>query len=141
MAIPGDEQRLSSSRESIMYPTPQPNQFPVPFQNRPPGQFHLPWSPTRPQLSPDYLRVHTLAPPTTPPASTLTPHITLKVMYGEAAIIMKIERTCNLFQLRQKIYEKFMNQESVLISECFILSYTRHRARTSTAGRQRALST
>lgn len=135
-------QRPSAGRESILYPTPQSDRFPTPYQHRPPGQFHLPWSPTRPPVSPDYSKVHSLAPPPqAPPASTLSPVITIKAMYGEAIIVIKIERTCNLAQLRKRIYEKFSKQETVLISECFILSYVKARQLTTSGGRRRALST
>jgi len=111
------------------------------FQHRPPGQFHLPWSPSRPQDSPDYTPVHTLEVPSTPPASTLSPVITVKATYDDVNILMKIDRTCNLAQLRQRIFEKLSENESILMSECFILAYPKTRTPTTTGGRPRSHST
>lgn len=48
----------SPGREHVVGSLSRPDNFPKPFQNRPPGQFHLPWTQQRPTSSgiPDSVR-------------------------------------------------------------------------------------
>jgi len=112
----------NQSRECIHFDMPSPDRFPTPFQHRPPGQFHLPWSPTHPQHTPPYSGVFlksspTLVPPDQPQS------FALKVMYGDAIVVLKVERTITLQSARQRIYDKLVNQEGLPLQEDFVLSY------------------
>jgi len=150
----------TKSRKSINYSMPSADCFPAPFQHRPPGQFHLPWSPTRPTQTPStYAGFGLATPPISPPRShgtskasaepqsPVSSTFAIKAMYGDAIVVLKAERNSDLFEVRHRIWDKFVNQEGVQLSEDFILSYKKsssslHNGTTTrSGGRQRSMST
>ncbi len=128
-----------TSRESISFTMPTSDRFPAPFQHRPPGQFHIPWSPSQ-QTS------HSITPPTLSPSVSmlsLDPNtsFTIKAMHGESIVSFKVERNISLAELRQRIREKFVNQEKVPLNNNFVVSYKNLRSPGRIGNRARTYST
>ncbi|KAI0925653.1 hypothetical protein AcV5_008331 [Taiwanofungus camphoratus] len=86
-----------------------PERFPKPFQDRPPGQFHLPWSP-----------------PDSPPSArslTGTDTFAVKAMLDDSIVLLRATPSTTLVDLRARIRDKFARQEGVPLSESFRIGY------------------
>lgn len=126
-----------------------PDRFPKPFQNRPPGQFHLPWSPSPPTTPvPEQQATDSNAParrssrpstsggivsmPSTssitgsPPTSALGPSsesITLKAVLQGSIVLLRISRSMPLSEVRTRLHDKFAAQEGVQLSSAFVIGW------------------
>ncbi|KAI0067298.1 hypothetical protein BV25DRAFT_1819625 [Artomyces pyxidatus] len=99
-----------------------PEQLPRPFQNRPSGQFHLPWNSS----------LSTLPLPETPtsPSFMLPPSpkvgddiLVVKAALDDAIVVFRTRRDTSLADVRQRIYDKFARQEGIPLSSEFTLAY------------------
>ncbi|KAI0749668.1 hypothetical protein C8Q80DRAFT_1269512 [Daedaleopsis nitida] len=117
---------------------PTPDRFPKPFQNRPPGQFHLPWSqpstpipcPARPSTSGGIVSIpsspgtiSSAGSPPGSPQSTTVESITLKAVLQESIVLLRISRTAPLEELRTRLRDKFAVQEGVQLSSAFAIGW------------------
>ncbi|KZP00595.1 hypothetical protein CALVIDRAFT_281161 [Calocera viscosa TUFC12733] len=99
----------SPRKQSINGSISSPEQFPKPFQHRPAGQFHLPWStPT--------------SPPRTPPGDEPTasfPPVVVKACHVDTGSIVsfKAARSVNLNDLRGRVEQKFLDTEGLRLQE------------------------
>ncbi|KAI0719415.1 hypothetical protein C8T65DRAFT_736741 [Cerioporus squamosus] len=119
-----------------------PDRFPKPFQNRPPGQFHLPWSPPStpgaerseptypvPPRTPPPVRPSTsgsttgfaASPPRSP--STATESLTVKAILQDSIVLLRIPRSAPLQEVRARIRDKFAVQEGVQLSSAFVIGW------------------
>ena len=122
-----------------------PDRFPKPFQNRPPGQFHLPWSPPStpgvehsepaypvPPRTPPPARPSTsgsmtstsgyaVSPPTSP--STASESLTVKAILHDSIVLLRIPRAAPLPDVRTRIRDKFAVQEGVQLSSAFVIGW------------------
>lgn len=132
-----------TARDSVLS-TASPNQFPRPFQNRPPGQYHLPWSHSGPYPSiPPPLAApppsvplpptpsspggtgQTLTLPGLPsyPSSPTTPNtahsVSTKVLHAPSgtAIMLRLPRQTSLRDFKEKTRLKFRDAEDLDV--CF----------------------
>lgn len=129
-----------------------PERFPKPFQNRPPGQFHLPWSaPNSPnaRVSVDSsasrpstatsIAASSVSSPTGPDA------LTIKAMLDDSLIVLvRVTQATPFLDVRERILSKFAKQEGVQLPDSFVIGYVpaSERARTVHArGRARSNST
>ncbi|KAI0787556.1 hypothetical protein C8Q74DRAFT_1348564 [Fomes fomentarius] len=121
-----------------------PDRFPKPFQNRPLGQFHLPWfpsPPTTPATAPARRSsrpstsggiVSTPSTPSTsgiagsPPTSPFGPSsesITLKAVLQGSIVLLRISRSMPLSEVRTRLRDKFAAQEGVQLSHAFVIGW------------------
>ncbi|TBU45686.1 hypothetical protein BD309DRAFT_989365 [Dichomitus squalens] len=135
---PAPQQQLPSQREPSKEIS-TPDRFPKPFQNRPPGQFHLPWSPpTIPGLDDRPTSVPVSAPPvrsdtswsmnlgaSSPPNSpmAMTESITLKAVLQESIVLLRVPRAAPLQEVRTRLRDKFAAQEGVQLSRAFVVGW------------------
>ena len=126
-------QRHSSGRESINYPTPQPDQFPPPFHHRPPGQFHLPWTPET--------RSPTTSVASSPTSAITNMAFTVKAVLGDTAVLIRASHSTSLTQIREKIYDKFASQEATTLPPNFVVAITTSASMKAPRGRPRSNST
>lgn len=126
-----------------------PERFPKPFQNRPPGQFHLPWSaPNSPNsrvsvasrpTTATSLAASSVSSPTGPDA------LTIKAMLDDSLIVLvRVTQATPFLDVRERILSKFAKQEGVQLPDSFVIGYVpaSERARTVHArGRARSNST
>ena len=98
-----------------------PEHFPKPFQNRPPGQFHLPWSPTtstrlaRTSLS--SLRSTGSSAPGGPE------HFTVKAIMQDAIVLLRAAHGMPLADLRARLRDKFLS-EGVRLTDAFTVGFS-----------------
>ncbi|KAL6301376.1 hypothetical protein BKA93DRAFT_798032 [Sparassis latifolia] len=114
-----------------------PDRFPKPFQDRPPGQFHLPWSP-----------------PASPPRMTSpsgSDTYTIKAMLRESIVLLRASYGTSYPEVRERLRDKFAKQEEVPLSNPFVIGYlpqsaipqtpsTRGRPRSSSLSSERSLT-
>ncbi|KAH9847689.1 hypothetical protein C2E23DRAFT_491578 [Lenzites betulinus] len=114
-----------------------PDRFPKPFRDRPPGQFHLPWSPQEssyptspssvPALSPSSPPAHAYASPASPAAHptspTATESVTLKAVLHDSIVLVRIARGASLLEVRDRLREKFAVQEGVRLLPSFVIGW------------------
>ncbi|EJU04902.1 hypothetical protein DACRYDRAFT_20498 [Dacryopinax primogenitus] len=106
----------SPRKQSVTGSISSPEQFPKPFQHRPPGQFHLPWStPT--------------SPPKTPPgddAASGFPMFVVKACHVDTGAIVsfKAARSVNLPELRMRLEQKFLDTEGLRLQDPTIITTT-----------------
>ncbi|KAI0359741.1 hypothetical protein OH77DRAFT_860564 [Trametes cingulata] len=127
-----------------------PDRFPKPFRDRPPGQFHLPWSPqesSRPSTpspptssspaspSPSYgsfVQTQTIPapvptsvspPPTTPGSPAGTESLTLKAVLHDSIVLLRISRTSPLQEVRERLREKLAVQEGMKLLPSFVIGW------------------
>ncbi|KAI0052252.1 hypothetical protein FA95DRAFT_1553570 [Auriscalpium vulgare] len=86
-------------------------QFPRPYQNRPPGQFHLPWAPSSPGLE---------VPPSPSPSEEV---LVVKAALDDAIVVFRTRRGAPLEDVRRRVYDKFARQEGLPLSAAFTLAY------------------
>ncbi|RPD74922.1 hypothetical protein L226DRAFT_68775 [Lentinus tigrinus ALCF2SS1-7] len=122
-----------------------PDRFPKPFQNRPPGQFHLPWSPpSTPGI--EHSEPAYVVPPRTPPPvrpstsgsmtssngfpgsppnspTTATESLTVKAILQDSIVLLRILRAAPLEEVRTRIRDKFAVQEGVQLSNAFVIGW------------------
>ncbi|OBZ62672.1 hypothetical protein A0H81_15033 [Grifola frondosa] len=99
--------------------TSTPDRFPKPFQDRPPGQFHLPWSPQESSTS------FANTPPSSPVSVAGGDAVTVKVVLRDSIVLLRVAGSAPLKEVRQRIREKFLKQEGVPLSEAFLIGYVR----------------
>lgn len=123
-----DEGRNPYRKRSSQHPTPE--QLPKPFRNRPPEQFHLPWTPTapsapRPALSTEGAPRSPTSPISLASTSTLSfKTISIKAYLTEDAIVVfRVGFETPYVEIRDKIYDKFVNQEGISLRPDFPLAY------------------
>ncbi|KZT29733.1 hypothetical protein NEOLEDRAFT_470179 [Neolentinus lepideus HHB14362 ss-1] len=114
-------------REQIHMNLSNPEYFPKPFQNRPPGQYHIPWSPKGTEHN------------TGNPAEA---SFAVKAVHGETIIVFRTSRMTSFIEIRKKLVDKFSQQEEAPLAHTFALAYLPHPSeRTkSIAGRPRSSS-
>ena len=109
---------------------PTPEQLPKPFQNRPPEQFHLPWTPIFP--SADHLPSSVDGghkPPTSPISMASTSTLSLRTisikayLTEDAIVVFRVTPETTYAEIRDKIYDKFVNQEGISLRHDFPLAY------------------
>lgn len=102
---------------------PTSEQLPKPFQNRPPEQFHLPWSPTSPNI--EGVPKSPTSPASTTSVNTVyTKTISIKVHMTENTIIVfRAPTEITYAEIRDKIYDKFVNQEGISLRPDFHLAF------------------
>ncbi|KAI0077081.1 hypothetical protein K474DRAFT_1772062 [Panus rudis PR-1116 ss-1] len=133
--IPGTPGRERTSN-NVTQIISTPERYPKPFQNRPPGQFHIPWSPTA-----------STAPSTSssPRGSTFMDTFTIKaVLREDTAVLLKAAQTMSLATLRERIRDKFLSQENVTLTEGFVVAIVTNpaaAAKPPPRGRPRSNST
>ncbi|KAI0636040.1 hypothetical protein C8Q77DRAFT_1051518 [Trametes polyzona] len=116
-----------------------PDRFPKPFRDRPPGQFHLPWSPqesSRPSTptspapsspgspSASYAVTNTNAPPQggySSPAATES--VTLKAVLHDSIVLLRIARGAPLADVRTRLRDKLAVQEGVKLLPSFVIGW------------------
>ena len=94
-----------------------PDRFPKPFQNRPPGQFHLPWSPTN-SVSPRDSMI-SLSPSQGSNPDTLT----IKAVRYDSIVLLRGAHSMTLLQIREKIREKFSSTDGPPLTDAFTLGF------------------
>ncbi|KAI0789909.1 hypothetical protein C8Q75DRAFT_806567 [Abortiporus biennis] len=106
-------------RERISHNITTPERYPKPFQNRPPGQFHLPWSPqsTCPQ-SPTLSMACSITSSTAGQDS-----FTIKAVRGDTIVLLRANYSMPLTDIRSKLRDKFASQEGINLSETFAIGY------------------
>jgi len=104
-------------------------QLPKPFRNRPPEQFHLPWTPTPPATPhppPNVVDTSKLRNNRTSMASASTlslKAISIKAhLTGGAIIVFRVAAETTYAEIRDKIYDKFVNQEGISLRPDFSLA-------------------
>ncbi|KAI0775100.1 hypothetical protein BD413DRAFT_611459 [Trametes elegans] len=118
-----------------------PDRFPRPFRDRPPGQFHLPWSaqdssrpttPTsfRPPSPPPQTSFAGTSPPargaapvSSPTSPVATESVTLKAVLHDSIVLLRIARTSPLGDVRERLREKFAVQEGLALTPTFVLGW------------------
>ncbi|KAI0671849.1 hypothetical protein C8Q78DRAFT_801604 [Trametes maxima] len=118
-----------------------PDRFPRPFRDRPPGQFHLPWSPqdssrpsspssmspTSPTSSPAQsvtpVTTNANPPPTGPTSPTTTETVTLKAVLFDSIVLLRITRGAALEDVRERLREKFAVQEGLKLTPAFVVGW------------------
>ncbi|KAI0733531.1 hypothetical protein C8Q72DRAFT_595608 [Fomitopsis betulina] len=126
-----------------------PERFPKPFQNRPPGQFHLPWSvPNSPDALVSSVSLSaTLTSAAASPVSSPTGSdaLTIKAMLDDSLIVLvRVTQATPFLEVRERIMGKFAKQEGVQLPDSFVIGYVSasERGRTMHArGRARSNST
>ena len=145
-----DAQALRAS--AALHPLPfqkevsSPDRFPRPFRHRPPGQFHLPWTPpatpgpesralpaAAPASASAYADGSFFAPayPASPatPATPASPapgpgeSVTLKAVLNESIVLLRVARGAPLADVRQRLRDKFAAQEGVQLSRAFVVGW------------------
>ncbi|PIL35468.1 hypothetical protein GSI_02195 [Ganoderma sinense ZZ0214-1] len=159
---PPPQQPIPVSHPSQREPSREvstPDRFPKPFQHRPPGQFHLPWSPAaspkRPQTAPlgEPASAPALSRPQTswsiassPPGSPMSPpmtegSVTLKAVLQESIVLLRVPRGASLEEVRARLRDKFAAQEGVQLSRGFVVGWVPSGVGNATVnGRPRASS-
>lgn len=109
---------------------PTSEQLPKPFQNRPPGQFHLPWTPTSPTALHSPLNMEdTSKPPTSPTSMTSMSMLPLKAISikayitEDAIVVFRTAAETAYAEIREKIHDKFANQEGISLRPDFPLAF------------------
>lgn len=124
----GSEDHNPHRERSSRHPTSE--QLPRPFQGRPPEQFHLPWTPTT--SSAPHSPWGTEGSPISPissisMASTSTVSLrslSIKAYLTEDVIVVfRVAFDTPYAEIRDKIYDKFVNQEGVSLRHDFPLAY------------------
>ncbi|OSC96886.1 hypothetical protein PYCCODRAFT_1215232 [Trametes coccinea BRFM310] len=125
-----------------------PDRFPKPFRDRPPGQFHLPWSPpessrpstpssvsassytTSPTLPPAQptavpapVRASVSPPPATPSTPTGGESITLKAVLSTSIVLLRISRSMPLAEVRDRLRDKLAVQEGLKLTPTFVIGW------------------
>jgi len=109
---------------------PTSEQLPKPFQDRPPEQFHLPWTPTSPStphLSSNFDNYY--KPPMTPMSMMSTTTVSLKpisikaYLTEDAIVVFRAAYETTFAEVRDKIYDKFSNQAGISLRPDFPLAY------------------
>ncbi|KAH9928382.1 uncharacterized protein B0H18DRAFT_1084548 [Fomitopsis serialis] len=142
-----------SEHSKYQQPTRQvvaPERFPKPFQDRPPGQFHLPWSaPNSPNprisvssaspIPATHGAVSSVGSPTGPDT------LTIKAMLDDSLIVLvRVVQTAPFLAVRERIQSKFAKQEGVELPDSFVIGYVPASERARLAherGRVRSNST
>ncbi|KZT67445.1 hypothetical protein DAEQUDRAFT_391973 [Daedalea quercina L-15889] len=147
---PVDSTSHSSEHSKHQQPTQQiipPERFPKPFQNRPPGQFHLPWSApnspnSRVSVSPTspLSAIPSIASSVGSPTGADT--LTIKVMLDDSLIVLvRVTQATPFLDVRERILSKFAKQEGVELPDSFVIGYVPASERARMAhGRGRARS-
>lgn len=154
---PIEQAATSPGREHFRGFIPHPNSHPKPFQNRPPGQFHLPWTP--PLISTQLAEKQRVAAaaqqiaspppsacsnksfmslassngPLTAVSSTFPEDLSglpskdivaIKAVLGDSIVKFRSDRSISFQSVRAKLWEKFVKQQDVPLSQNFILAYS-----------------
>ncbi|KDQ53184.1 hypothetical protein JAAARDRAFT_162080 [Jaapia argillacea MUCL 33604] len=104
-----DDGPESPGREQISMNLSSPEYFPKPFQNRPPGQFHIPWSSSPRE--------------TTFEQNLKETSIAIKAVLKDCIIVFRTPCITSLGQIRKRLAEKFDKQEGIALRESFALAY------------------
>ena len=119
------EVRNQYRERSSLLPTSE--QLPKPFQDRPPEQFHLPWTPTAPNHS--FNIEGGFKPPKTPTSMMSTTTLSLKpisvkaYLTEDAIVVFRAGYETTYAEVRQKIYDKFINQAGISLRPDFPLAH------------------
>jgi hypothetical protein len=105
-----------------------PEHFPKPFQNRPPGQFHLPWSASRGART----SVSSHASGQSTPGFQ-GEHFTVKAVMQDAIVLLRASHAMSLADLRDRLRDKFA-QEGVALTDAFTVGFS---PRSPATGRER----
>lgn len=94
-----------------------PEHFPKPFQNRPPGQFHLPWSPTR--MARTSMSSIQSSMSTTGGQSE---HFTVKAIMQDSIVLLRASYSMSYADLREKLRDKFLS-EGIKLTDRFTVGF------------------
>ncbi|GJE94572.1 hypothetical protein PsYK624_107420 [Phanerochaete sordida] len=114
-----------------------PAHFPKPYQHRPPGQFHLPWSPTTTRPPSVASTVATPASPTSIASSAASEHFTVKAVRQDSIVLLRATHGEPLALVRTRLRDKFAAQEGVRLTEAFTIGFS---PAPATSGRPRSHS-
>ncbi|KAH9945082.1 uncharacterized protein BXZ73DRAFT_86653 [Epithele typhae] len=112
------------ARDPTLQPLPfhkevsSPDRYPKPFRDRPPGQFHLPWTP--PTTPGQNTRALPSASPTSPAPEG---SVTLKAVLHESIVLLRVARGAPLADVRQRLRDKFAAQEGVTLAPTFVVGW------------------
>lgn len=126
---PGRERISQTVTQSIS----TPEHYPKPFQNRPPGQFHLPWTPES--------RSPATSVASSPLSTTTNVTFTVKAVLGNTAVLVRATHSMSLNQIREKISEKYASQEATTLPQNFVVAITTSASMKASRGRPRSNST
>ncbi|TDL25687.1 hypothetical protein BD410DRAFT_604337 [Rickenella mellea] len=125
--INGDENAanapVSPGREHVRGSLALPDHFPKPFRNRPPGQFHLPWTPTATPALSARASVLSMTPSSTPTSSSHDDSIAIKAVYGDSIVAFKTDRSATLADVRTRVHEKLSKEQGIPVASAFTLAY------------------
>ncbi|KAH9831614.1 uncharacterized protein C8Q71DRAFT_841304 [Rhodofomes roseus] len=150
---PDDSALHLSEHSRYQQPTKQvvpPERFPKPFQNRPPGQFHLPWSaPNSPNSRASVASTNPMSVFPDSAASVSSPTgpdtLTIKAMLDDSLIVLvRVTQTTPFLDVRERIQSKFAKHEGVQLPDSFVIGYVPASERARMAhgrGRVRSNST
>lgn len=100
-----------------------PAHFPKPYQHRPPGQFHLPWSPAPTRCPSSASTIATPASPTASVTSAGGEHFTVKAVRQDSIVLLRAAHGEPLAHVRTRLREKFATQEGVRLTDAFTLGF------------------
>lgn len=109
-----------------------PDHFPKPFQDRPPAQFHLPFSAQAP--SSPTSAAYSLTSPTGPET------FAVKVILDDSIVLLRATYSMSFLEIRERIREKFAKQEGLKLPETFVIAYLPPNDRARVAAQSRARS-
>lgn len=122
------EAHPSYRERSSLHPTSE--QLPKPFQDRPPEQFHLPWLPPTPATPHFPSSVQDgYKSPKSPISMMSTSTVSLKpisvkaYLTEDAIVVFRVAYETTYAEIREKIYDKFVNQEGISLRSDFPLAY------------------
>lgn len=98
-----------------------PEHFPKPFQHRPPGQFHLPWSPTDSSRTSQASLSPSLSTPSS--VSVSGEHFTIKAVRQDSIVLLRATYAMSLAQVRERLRDKFAAQEGIRLTDAFNIGF------------------
>ncbi|KIP10511.1 hypothetical protein PHLGIDRAFT_33878 [Phlebiopsis gigantea 11061_1 CR5-6] len=96
-----------------------PEHFPKPFQNRPPGQFHLPWAPTDSSRT-SHASFSSVLTTSTGAAGE---HFTIKAVRQDSIVLLRATFSMSLADVRERLRDKFAAQEGVALTDAFTIGF------------------
>ena len=98
-----------------------PEHFPKPFQHRPPGQFHLPWTPTESTRA-SQISVNSIL--SSPTSGGSGEHFTIKAVKQDSIVLLRATFSMTLAQVRERLRDKFAAQENIILTDAFTIGYS-----------------
>ncbi|KZS92451.1 hypothetical protein SISNIDRAFT_114016 [Sistotremastrum niveocremeum HHB9708] len=111
---PARPESMIGGRDSINFSLPSPHRYSS-F-----GSFRGSMGPL-PQSPSSIVSEHSAESPLE--ATNLSPTFVVKAIFQDSIIVLKVDRTISLHDLRHRIHEKFSKQEDIPLSETLVLGY------------------